>query len=255
MEAKRLVAGKKDFETARRKVLKADHQSQQYRLEDRLLKFFPAEIEKTECFIRGFHADIKTVTAHPLPEDGFAGMEVCGQHYTEKAEAGEAILAACKQVQGTETIPLGSYRGFQMELSFESFTKEFQIALKGEMTHRVSLGTSAAGNMQRLDNALAGIEGKLEKAKQQLESLYSQQEAARQELGKPFPQETELSKKSARLAELDAILNMDDRGREASSEIEESGCDEKRPSVLSDLQARAERIVPLSPKQNEEVAL
>ncbi len=195
-----------DVEVARLKVLKADHQSQQYRLEDKLLKYFPAEIEKTKGFIKGFKEDMEVVKAHPVPEDGFVGMEVKGVHYTEKEDAGDAILAACKGFQSMESVPLGSYRGFQMELSFDSFSKEFQVALKGEMTHRVSIGTSAAGNMTRLDNALAGIDQRLEKAEQKLETLYQQQETAKAEVGKPFPQEAELAEKSARLSELDALL-------------------------------------------------
>ena len=203
-----------DVDVARLKVLKADHQSQQYRLEDKLMKYFPAEIEKTQGFIKGFQLDIRAVAAHPLPEEGFCGMEVNGTRFTEKSEAGEAILAVCKANQSLEPVPLGSYRGFKMVLIFDSFQKEYQVLLKGEMTHRVPIGTSAAGNILRLDNALAGIPARLEKAEQQLDSLRSQQEAAQAELGKPFPQEAELAEKSARLAELDALLNMDDRGKD-----------------------------------------
>ena len=203
-----------DVDVARLKVLKADHQSQQYRLEDKLMKYFPAEIEKTQGFIKGFQLDIRAVAAHPLPEEGFCGMEVNGTRFTEKSEAGEAILAVCKANQSLEPVPLGSYRGFKMVLIFDSFQKEYQVLLKGEMTHRVPIGTSAAGNILRLDNALAGIPARLEKAEQQLDSLRSQQEAAQAKLGKPFPQEAELAEKSARLAELDALLNMDDRGKD-----------------------------------------
>ena len=240
-----------DVDVARLKVLKADHQSQQYRLEDKLMKYFPAEIEKTQGFIKGFQSDIRTVAAHPLPEEGFCGMEVNGTQFTEKAEAGEAILAGCKANQSLEPVPLGNYRGFKMELAFDSFQKEYQVLLKGEMTHRVPIGTSAAGNIQRLDNALAGIPAKLEKAEQQLDSLRSQQEAAQAELGKPFPQEAELAEKSARLAELDALLNMDDRenddpDRERTTE---------KPSVLAELRDRAGRIPPMTHRNDEEVAL
>ena len=143
-----------DVDVARLKVLKADHQSQQYRLEDKLMKYFPAEIEKTQGFIKGFQSDIRTVAAHPLPEEGFCGMTVNSTRFTEKADAGEAILAVCKANQSLEPVPLGSYRGFKMELTFDSFQKEYQVLLKGEMTHRVPIGTSAAGNIQRLDNGL-----------------------------------------------------------------------------------------------------
>ena len=228
-----------DIDVARLKVLKADHQSQQYRMEDKLLKYFPAEIERQTGYIRGFEADIQTVTAHPQIAEGFCGMEILGKHYTEKEDAGEMILAACKEMKATEPIPLGSYRGFQMELSFDSFRHDFDITLKGTVSHRVSLGTDARGNIIRLDNALSSIPEKLEKAHEQLTNLQNQQEATRAELGKPFPQEAELAEKSARLAELDAALNMED----SMPEREEAEQADK-PSVLADLKAKSEHIPP-----------
>ena len=240
-----------DVDVARLKVLKADHQSQQYRLEDQLMKYFPAEIEKAKGFIEGFKADIQTAADHPLPEEGFCGMEIGNVKFIEKADAGEAILAACKMNQSLEPVPLGSYRGFSMELAFDSFQKEYQVLLKGEMTHRVPIGTSALGNIQRLDNTLAGIPARLEKAEQQLESLNSQQEAAKGELGKPFPQEAELAEKSTRLAELDALLNMDEHGEEPP-ELEDNA---EKPSVLAELRDRAGRIPPAEHRRDEEVTL
>ena len=229
-----------DIEVARLKVLKADHQSQQYRMEDKLLKYFPAEIERQTGYIHGFEADIKTVEANPQIVEGFCGMDIRGKHYSEKADAGEWILAACKEVKGSEPVPLGEYRGFQMELSFDSFRHEFDIVLKGSMSHRVALGTDARGNITRLDNALASVPDRLEKAKEQLSNLYNQQEATKSELGKPFPQETELTAKSQRLAELDAALNMEDS---ADSRDELSNTD--RPSVLADLKSKSEQIPPV----------
>lgn len=159
--------------------------------------------------------------------------------YIEKEDAGEMILAACKEMKGTEPIPLGSYRGFQMELSFDSFRHDFDITLKGAVSHRVSLGTDARGNIIRLDNALSSIPEKLEKAHEQLTNLQNQQEATKAELGKPFPQEAELAEKSARLAELDAALNMED----SMPEREEAEQADK-PSVLADLKAKSEHIPP-----------
>ena len=229
-----------DIEVARLKVLKADHQSQQYRMEDKLMKYFPAEIERQTGYIHGFEADIKTVEANPQIVEGFCGMDIRGKHYSEKADAGEWILAACKEVKGSEPVPLGEYRGFQMELSFDSFRHEFDIVLKGAMSHRVALGTDARGNITRLDNALASVPDRLEKAKEQLSNLYNQQEATKSELGKPFPQETELTAKSQRLAELDAALNMEDS---ADSRDELSNTD--RPSVLADLKSKSEQIPPV----------
>lgn len=226
-----------DIDVARLKVLKSDHQSQQYRLEDRLLKYFPAEMEKQCSFIQGFEADMQTVAAHPLPKEGFVGAEIQGRTFSEKELAGEAILAACKSYTGMEPVTLGTYRGFSMELSYNSLSQEYEIALKGSMTHTVTLGTDARGNFTRMDNTLAGLEGRKEKAQVHLENLHNQQEAAKAELGKPFPQEAELAEKSARLAELDAALNMDDHGVE--EEVTEP---EGRSSVLADLKAKAAMV-------------
>ena len=239
-----------DIDVARLKVLKADHQSQQYRMEDKLLKYFPAEIEKQTGYIHGFEADIKTVEAHPQISEGFCGMEIMGKHYAEKADAGEIILAACKETKSADPVPLGSYRGFQMELSYDSFRSEFDIVLKGSMSHRVALGTDARGNITRLDNALSGIPERLERANEQLTNLYNQQEAAKAELGKPFPQEAELAAKSQRLAELDAALNMEDtvESRAEKSEAE-------RPSVLADLKSKAEHIPPAKRSEGYEEVL
>ena len=239
-----------DIDVARLKVLKADHQSQQYRMEDKLLKYFPAEIEKQTSYIHGFEADIKTVEAHPQIAEGFCGMEIRGKAYTEKADAGEILLAACKDTKSADPVPLGSYRGFQMELSFDSFRNEFGVNLKGAVSHRVALGTDARGNITRLDNALAGIPERLERANEQLNNLYNQQEAAKAEVGKPFPQEAELTAKSQRLAELDAALNMED-----SAEKRDERSESERPSVLADLKSKAEHIPPAKYSEPREEVL
>ena len=233
-----------DVDVAKLKVLRADYQSKHFRLEDQLLKYFPAEIEAQQSRNRGFEADIQTAEAHPLPEEGFVGIELAGKHYAEKADAGDAILALCKEIKSTEGIPIGSYRGFQMELSYNTFEKQFQITLKGEMSHRVSLGTDARGNLTRLDNALAGIPGRLERGREQLENLRNQQSAAQVELTKPFPQEAELAEKSARLAELDAALSMDESISQDEAEVSEEVGEGERPSVLEDLKKRAAEIPP-----------
>ena len=239
-----------DIDVARLKVLKADHQSQQYRMEDKLLKYFPAEIEKQTSYIHGFEADIKTVEAHPQIAEGFCGMEIMGKAYTEKADAGEILLAACKDTKSADPVPLGSYRGFQMELSFDSFRNEFDVTLKGAVSHRVALGTDARGNITRLDNALAGIPERLGRANEQLNNLYNQQEAAKAEVGKPFPQEAELTAKSQRLAELDAALNMED-----SAENRDGRSESERPSVLADLKSKAEHIPPAKYSEPREEVL
>ena len=237
-----------DIEVARLKVLKADHQSKQYRLEDQLLTYYPAEIEKFKGFIKGFEKDIETVERNPIPKEDFVGMKIGTKIFTDKEMAGEALLATCKNYKGNEAMMIGEYREFKMELSFDSFKQEYELTLKGKMSHRFSLGTDARGNITRMDNALAGISNRLEKAKTQLDNLYHQEEAARLEVGKPFPQEAELSQKSARLAELDAALNMDDN--RSSEEI-----NEEKPSVIAELKKHSSTIVPDKNRSDDEVSL
>ena len=176
-----------DVDVARLKLMKADHQSKQYRLEDQLLKTFPEEIEKNKGFIAGLEADMKTLAEHPHPEDGFAGMEVRGDTLTDKENAGAALLDACKEVKGTDPVPVGSYRGFAMSVSFDAFRQEYMLLLKGQMTHRATLGTDPRGNLTRIDNALSQMPQRLEAVKNQLDNLYQQQAAAKAEVGKPFP--------------------------------------------------------------------
>ena len=221
-----------DVDVARLKLMKADHQSKQYRLEDQLLKTFPEEIEKNKGFIAGLEADMATLAAHPHPEDGFAGMEVRGDTLTDKENAGAALLDACKEVKGADPVPVGSYRGFTMSVSFDAFRQEYMLLLKGQMTHRATLGTDPRGNLTRIDNALSQMPQRLEAVKNQLDNFYQQQAAAKAEVGKPFPQEQELRDKSARLAELDVLLNMDGRGRPAPEAVLAKS---SRPSVLEGL--------------------
>ena len=221
-----------DVDVARLKLMKADHQSKQYRLEDQLLKTFPEEIEKNKGFIAGLEADMATLAAHPHPEDGFAGMEVRGDTLTDKENAGAALLDACKEVKGADPVPVGSYRGFTMSVSFDAFRQEYMLLLKGQMTHRATLGIDPRGNLTRIDNALSQMPQRLEAVKNQLDNLYQQQAAAKAEVGKPFPQEQELRDKSARLAELDVLLNMDGRGRPAPEAVLAKS---SRPSVLEGL--------------------
>ena len=200
-----------DVDVARLKLMKANHQSQQYRLEDNLLRFFPEQIEQNKGFIAGFEADMKTLAEHPHPDDGFAGMVVRGDVLTDKENAGAALVDAFKEVKGLEPVPIGSYRGFQMFLTLEDFGRDYVLTLKGQMSHRVTLGKDPRGNLTRIDNALNGMADRLATVRSKLDSLYSQMETAKAELGKPFPQEEELRVKSARLAELNIALNIDDK--------------------------------------------
>ncbi|MBR2562066.1 MAG: helicase, partial [Eubacterium sp.] len=254
-----------DVDVARLKVLKADHQSKKYRLEDKLLKYFPAEIERNKGYIAGFQKDLKTMEAHPLPKEDFVGMEVKGRKFTDKEAAGEAILAACKEYKGSDAaVPIGSYRGFVMELTYDSFRKDFEIILKGSMSHRATLGTDARGNITRLDNCLAAMPDRMQKVQDTLDNLYQQQAAAKEESGKPFPQEEELKEKSARLAELDAALNMDERdvpvaGEDLSdvAEVAETKAAYGKPSVLAQLKEKMEQAAgePHHNRPREAVAL
>ena len=221
-----------DVEVSRLKLMKADHQSKQYRLEDQLLKYFPEETEKNKGFIAGLEADMATLAEHPHPEDGFAGIEVRGDTLTDKENAGAALLDACKEVKNSEPVQIGSYRGFAMSVTFDAFRKEYTLLLKGQMTHRVTLGADPRGNLTRIDNALAQMPQRLEAVKNQLDNLYQQQTAAKAEVGKTFPQEQELRDKSARLLELDAELNIDGRGRPPQTTVMAKSA---RPSVLDGL--------------------
>ena len=238
-----------DVDVARLKLMKADHQSKQYRLEDQLLKTFPEEIEKNKGFIAGLEADMKTLAEHPHPEDGFAGMEVRGDTLTDKENAGAALLDACKEVKGTDPVPVGSYRGFAMSVSFDAFRQEYMLLLKGQMTHRAMLGTDPRGNLTRIDNALSQMPQRLEAVKNQLDNLYQQQAAAKAEVGKPFPFEDDLRVKSARLAELDVLLNMDGRSRPAPETMLAKS---SRPSVLEGLKRPVPRNPEKKPKHHEQ---
>ena len=240
-----------DVEVSKLKLMKADHQSKQYRLEDQLLKYFPEEIEKHKGFIQGFEADLEALAAHPHPEDGFAGMEIRGDVLTDKENAGAALLDACKEVKGSEPVQIGSYRGFTMSVEFSAWKQEYTLLLKGQMTHRASLGTDPRGNLTRIDNALSQMPQRLEAAKAQLDNLYQQQAAAKKEVGKPFPYEDDLRVKSARLVELDTLLNLDGRGR---SQPEPVIAKSARPSVLDSLKRPVPPRSPeKKPKQHEEV--
>ena len=240
-----------DVEVARLKLMKADHQSKQFRLEDNLLTYFPEQIEKNKGFIRGLETDMQTLAAHPHPEEGFAGMEVRGDMLTDKENAGAALLDACKEVKGKEPVQIGSYRGFDMYVAFDAFHQEYELSLRGEMTHKATLGADPRGNLVRIDNALGQMQARLDAVHAQLENLYQQQTAAKAEVGKPFPYEEELRTKTARLVQLDMELNMDGRKQpSAQREIAKSA----RPSILESLRKPIpQRSAEKKQKHHEEV--
>ena len=240
-----------DVEVSRLKLMKADHQSKQYRLEDQLLKYFPEEIEKHKGFIKGFESDLEVLAAHPHPEDGFAGMEIRGDLLTDKENAGAALLDACKEVKTSDPVQIGSYRGYAISVEFSAWKQEYTLLLKGQMTHRATLGTDPRGNLTRIDNALAQMPQRLEAAKAQLDNLYQQQAAAKEEVGKPFLYEEELRGKNARLVELDTLLNIDGKG---PAHTESAVAKSTRPSVLDHLKRPVPpRSTDKKPKQHEEV--
>ena len=241
-----------DVDVARLKLMRANHQSQQYKLEDNLLRYFPEQIEAAKNAIAGLETDMQTVAAHPHPTDGFAGMEVKGDLLTDKDNAGAALLEAFKEVKDSEPVPVGSYRGFQTALTAEGFYMDCILTLKGQMSHRVELGKDARGNLTRIDNVLNAIPARLNSQKVYLENLYAQMESAKTELGKPFPQEEELRVKSARLAELNAELNIDDKmPMERLAGDTDAVAKSTRPSILQKLRAPLPEQTNLKPKHKE----
>ena len=241
-----------DVDVARLKLMRANHQSQQYRLEDNLLRKFPEQIDEAKNMIAGLESDMQTLAAHPHPEDGFAGMEVKGDNLTDKDNAGAALLEACKEVKDLEPVSVGSYRGFQMALTLENFGQDYILTLKGQMSHRVELGKDARGNLVRIDNALNAISERVTSQKAYLDNLYAQVKEAKAALGKPFPQEEELRKKSARLAELNAELNIDDKTpMERLAGDDDAVAKSARPSILQKLRSALPEQPNLKPKQKE----
>ena len=245
-----------DVEVAKLKVLKADHQSQKYRLEDKLLKEFPASIQCQKAEIAALQQDAKAVESNPQVKDGFCGMTVKGMHFEDKLAAGERLLLACKEMPTAETVTLGNYRGFGLDLRFDIFRNEYQAVLRGATSHFVPLGTDARGNLTRLDNVLDSFPDRIARAENQLQTLYQQRDAAQVEVEKPFPKEAELAEKSARLAELDTLLNMESRP-EPEQDMSEAELDERseghRPSVLAGLKAAAaEKPARDKPQKKEE---
>ena len=237
-----------DIEVSKLKIMKADHNSKQFRLEDSLLKYFPEKIEEHKGFVRGLEADMQTLAAHPLPAEGFVGMEIRGDRLTDKENAGAALLDTCKEVKGKDPVQIGSYRGFTMSVAFDSMWKTYTLTLKGQMTHRVELGSDARGNLVRIENALDKMPERLRSVQEQLENLYNQQAAAKAEVGKPFPQEQELAAKTARLIELDMELNLDGKGQ---PQPEQAIAKSARPSVLDRLKASPVHGAPEKPHKKE----
>ena len=236
-----------DVQVAKLKVLKADHQSQKFRLEDKLLTKFPADIRETNAYIAGVKADAQLAAAHPQGREEFCGMTIKGVTYDEKKTAGERLVLACSELPNADEKVIGSYRGFELSLRFDTFRSEYQAILKGERRYPVALGTDPLGNIIRLDNSLNNFPERINSAENELATLHQQQAAAQIEVEKPFPQEEELAEKSARLAELNAQLDVDEKNHEPEQDEEEQEDASRRPSVLAALEEKSDKPEPVKP--------
>ena len=235
-----------DVQVAKLKVLKADHQSQKFRLEDKLLTKFPAEIQEQTAKIAALKSDAEVAAAHPQGKEEFCGMTIKGVTYDEKKTAGERLVLACSELPNAEEKVIGSYRGFELSLRFDAFRTEYQALLKGQRKYTVPLGTDPLGNIIRLDNSLNSFPERITAAENELTTLHQQQAAAQIEVEKPFPQEEELAEKSARLAELNAQLDVDEKSHEPEQEEEQEDAP-RRPSVLAALEEKSDKPEPVKP--------
>ena len=236
-----------DVQVAKLKVLKADHQSQKFRLQDKLLTKFPADIQETNAHIAGLKADAQLAATHPQGKEEFCGMVIKGVAYDEKKTAGERLVLACSELPNAEEKVIGSYRGFELSLRFDTFRSEYQALLKGQRKYTVPLGTDPLGNIIRLDNSLNNFPERITAAENELDTLHQQQAAAQIEVEKPFPQEEELAEKSARLAELNAQLDVDEKSHEPEQDEEEQEDPPRRPSVLAALEEKSDKPEPVKP--------
>ena len=239
-----------DVQVAKLKVLRGDFQNQKYRLEDKLLKTFPEEIQKQKTRIAALQQDSQIAAAHPQDKENFCGMTIKGMVYDDKKAAGERLLLARQEMPNADMMLLGTYRGFELNIRFDSFKNEHQAVLRAELSYPVSLGDDARGNITRLDNAIDNFADRIADAENALQNLEQQKQAAEVEVAKPFAQEEELAEKSARLAELNALLNIDrDRSssQDAPEETEETETPATRPSVLAALGEKTNQPEPVKP--------
>ena len=233
-----------DVDVAKLKLLKANHMNNQYRLEDDIARNFPQQIAKLKEIIESYKADIAHYQEHKITDPEQFTMEISGKVFTEKKEAGAALLGVCKDIKAVDAaMDIGTYQGFNMRIQFDSWSKEFILSVKHESVSKVHLGADALGNITRINNLLESYPEKLAEAVQKLETVQEQLANAKEEVGKPFPKEEELNEKLERLSELNALLNMDER---EDSEVEVSESDEKeerpaRGSIHEKLQTYKEK--------------
>ena len=208
-----------DIEVSKLKLLKSNHLNQRYSLEDAISKTFPKQIAESQARIAGYGADIATIKENTHPNaDGFSPLVLAGTTYADKKEAGVALLTMCQTMLSPEATQIGSYRGLILELAFDSFSQEYRLTMIGQLRHTVTLGTDVFGNLQRMDNALEALPIKEQTCREQLSNLQTQLETAKVEVQRPFPREEELKAKTARLEELNGLLNMDNKEPEPEQE-------------------------------------
>ena len=222
-----------DIEVSKLKLLKSNHLSQRYSLEDAISKSFPVEIAAAKERISGYEADIAAVKENTAPNaDGFSPLTLMGVPHTDKKEAGAALLTMCQNMLSPEAAQIGSYRGLTLELAFDTFAREYRLTMIGQLRHTVTLGTDVFGNLQRMDNALEALPLKQQTCREQLSNLQTQLETAKVEVQKPFPREEELKTKTARLEELNSLLNLDHKESEiADAEPDEAPRPRERPAA------------------------
>ena len=247
-----------DIQVSKLKLLKANHTSQKYRLEDNIVKHYPVQIASMKERLAGYRADIQTYAQNKFPDKDTFSIKIGNRVYTDKKEAGAALIDMCRSAkQPNMAVTIGEYQGFKMSVSFDSFFSKFTVNLKGSISHEVEIGTDPLGNLQRLSNALEGMTGKMETVAQKLENVEHQLETAKVEVTKPFAQETELAEKLERLTELNALLNMDEKGGDGidmDDEPENDGEQEELDTEEMGRDAEAVADAPFRPQVNRAVS-
>ncbi len=247
-----------DIQVSKLKLLKANHTSQKYRLEDNIVKHYPVQIASMKERLAGYRADIQTYAQNKFPDKDTFSIKIGNRVYTDKKEAGAALIDMCRSAkQPNMAVTIGEYQGFKMSVSFDSFFSKFTVNLKGSISHEVEIGADPLGNLQRLSNALEGMGKRMEEVAQKLENVEHQLETAKVEVTKPFPQEAELAEKLERLTELNALLNMDEKGGDGidmDDEPENDGEQEEMDTEEMEREAEAVADAPFKPQINRAVS-
>ena len=247
-----------DIQVSKLKLLKANHTSQKYRLEDNIVKHYPVQIAAMKERLAGYRADIQTYAQNKFPDKDTFSIKIGNRVYTDKKEAGAALIDMCRSAkQPNMAVTIGEYQGFKMSVSFDSFFSKFTVNLKGSISHEVEIGTDPLGNLQRLSNALEGMTGRMDTVAQKLENVEHQLETAKVEVTKPFAQEAELAEKLERLTELNALLNMDEKGGDGidmDDEPEIDGEQEELDTEETGRDAEAVADAPFKPQMNRAVS-